>query len=46
MLINERLKNKVKSLEEMLSKKGLNIKEFNKSTTAQNERTSQDYWDL
>ncbi len=46
MLVNERLRNKVKTLEEMLSKKGLNVKEFNRSMTASNERMSQDYWDL
>jgi hypothetical protein len=46
VLVNERLRNKVKTLEEMLSKKGLNVKEFNRSMTASNERMSQDYWDL
>jgi hypothetical protein len=46
VLVNERLRNKVKTLEEMLSKKGLNVKEFNRSMSAGNERMSQDYWDL
>lgn len=46
MISNERLKNKVKSLEEVLSKKGVNIKELNKLNSAQNEKCSPQYWDL